>query len=227
MERENIIQENIINSKKRIKLEIGKDYLIVVFTRIIEDIKVHKNPNLYGRIKELYLLINPYNKLKNTKDIYNNFMNLNLTSEWGLDLTGEEANYIDILRNNLNVKCELKNPSVMKGRLNGILNKLTKKYLANASELLDAYTIGKLISSMGGLRNLCFRSAGTIQLIGAEKALFRHKRNKNSNSPKYGIIFKTKEIQQSKNKGKSARVLSNKLIIALRRDYFGSYKYGK
>ncbi len=223
MEHMNIIQQNIANSKNRIESEIGKDYLIIIITRIIEDIKVYKNPNLYGRIKELCILINPYSKLKDTKKIYNNFMNLDLSGEWGLRLTDKEADYIDIIRNNLNIKCELKNPSVMKGRVNGMLNKLVKKYLPETSELLNAYTVGKLISSMGCLKNLCFRAAGTIQLIGAEKALFRHKRNKNSKSPKYGLLFKTREIQQSKNKGRSARRLSNKLVIAMRKDYFNLY----
>ena len=227
MEYEKIIQKNIINSKKRIKSEIGKDYLIIVFTRIIEDIKIHKNPNLCGRIKELYLLINPYSKLENTKDICSSFMNINLSSKWGLELTGEEANYIDILRNNLNISGELKTPGIMKGRLNGMLNKLTKKYLTNASSLLGAYDIGKLISSMGGLRNICFKPSGAIQLIGAEKALFRHKRNSHNLSPKYGILFKTKEVQKSKNKGRASRVLSNKLAIALRRDYFDLSEHGR
>ncbi len=222
-----IVQEGINDAKKGIKSEIRKDHLIMMFTRIIEDIKIHKDPDIQGRLKELYLLICPYDELENTRDIYNKFMNLNLSSKWGLKLTSREENYIDILRNNLTEECRLKNPNVMKGRLNGILKKLIKEYLSGTSELLNAYDIGKLISSMGGLRNLSFKPAGTIQLIGAEKALFRHKRNTASSSPKYGILFQTKEIQQFKNKGKATRVLSNKLAIALRQDYFNLIKNEK
>ena len=65
--------------------------------------------------------------------------------------------------------------------------------------------------------------ASTIQLLGAEKALFRHLKNKKKiKSPKYGLIFNHQFIssQKKSNRGKAARVLADKLSLALKVDYF-------
>ena len=68
--------------------------------------------------------------------------------------------------------------------------------------------------------------ASTIQLLGAEKALFRHIKT-NAKSPKHGIIINHQFVQkaQRKNKGKAARILADKLSLCARLDYFkGEFK---
>jgi nucleolar protein 56 len=57
--------------------------------------------------------------------------------------------------------------------------------------LVEPFILGKLVSFFGGINNLYRKPAGTIQLIGAEKAFFRHKAI-SSYGPKYGFIFKSK-----------------------------------
>ena len=74
---------------------------------------------------------------------------------------------------------------------------------------------------------MLFRSfpSSTIQLMGAEKALFRHLKTK-ARPPKYGLIYQHPMIKQAgKNRGKMARFLSGKISIAAKADYFG--KNGK
>ena len=69
--------------------------------------------------------------------------------------------------------------------------------------------------------NLAKCPASTIQILGAEKALFRALKTR-SNTPKYGIIFHSSFIGRAglKNKGRISRYLANKCSIASRLDSF-------
>merc|ERR1712226_1577329 len=83
-------------------------------------------------------------------------------------------------------------------------------------------TIGaRLISHAGSLTNLAKYPASTVQILGAEKALFRALKTK-GNTPKYGLIFHSTFIgrAQQKNKGRISRYLANKCSIASRIDCF-------
>ena len=51
MENKQIVKWNIEQSKKEIQKNLLKDNLIIFFTRILEDSKVYRNPNFYGRVK--------------------------------------------------------------------------------------------------------------------------------------------------------------------------------
>merc|ERR1711881_77686 len=83
-------------------------------------------------------------------------------------------------------------------------------------------TVGaRLISHAGSLTNLAKYPASTVQILGAEKALFRALKTK-GNTPKYGLIFHSTFIgrAQQKNKGRISRYLANKCSIASRIDCF-------
>merc|ERR1712181_169311 len=84
-------------------------------------------------------------------------------------------------------------------------------------------TVGaRLISHAGSLTNLAKCPASTVQILGAEKALFRALKTK-GNTPKYGLIFHSSFIGRAgaKNKGRISRYLANKCSIASRIDCFG------
>merc|ERR1712025_321063 len=83
-------------------------------------------------------------------------------------------------------------------------------------------TVGaRLISHAGSLTNLAKCPASTVQILGAEKALFRALKTK-GNTPKYGLIFHSSFIGRAgaKNKGRISRYLANKCSIASRIDAF-------
>merc|ERR1712107_695576 len=83
-------------------------------------------------------------------------------------------------------------------------------------------TVGaRLISHAGSLTNLAKYPASTVQILGAEKALFRALKTK-GNTPKYGLIFHSTFIgrAQQKNKGRISRYLANKCSMASRIDCF-------
>jgi len=83
----------------------------------------------------------------------------------------------------------------------------------------------RLLALAGGLLNLAKLPASTIQILGAEKALFRSLKTK-ARPPKHGIIFQHPFIHDGKRwqRGKIARALAGKLAIAARVDAFkGKY----
>merc|ERR1712183_209512 len=83
-------------------------------------------------------------------------------------------------------------------------------------------TVGaRLISHAGSLTNLAKCPASTVQILGAEKALFRALKTK-GNTPKHGLIFHSSFIGRAgaKNKGRISRYLANKCSIASRIDCF-------
>eukprot|EP00823_Brevimastigomonas_motovehiculus_P008741 TRINITY_DN813_c0_g3_i1.p1 TRINITY_DN813_c0_g3~~TRINITY_DN813_c0_g3_i1.p1 ORF type:complete len:556 (-),score=182.79 TRINITY_DN813_c0_g3_i1:344-2011(-) len=101
---------------------------------------------------------------------------------------------------------------------------LTKKMndcAPNLSALIGEVVGARLISHAGSLTSLAKYPASTVQILGAEKALFRSLKNK-GNTPKYGLIFHSSFIGKAtpKNKGRIARYLANKCSIASRIDSF-------
>lgn len=213
-------QELIIQAKKDIQKSLMKDQLIIFFTRIIEDIE-NKKDEYSGRVKDLYLVLDPYGI--SSKDAnYLKAKNSQFEFEYGLQIDDEEKEMLRRTFMGLQEDFSFKDYNTTKGVAVKSLLNLNKKYLPNTSELIEPFILGKLVSFFGGINNLYRKPAGTIQLIGAEKALFRHKAI-GSSVPKYGFIFKSKSIQASSEKGKAARQLANKISQKLKIDYFQKF----
>lgn len=89
----------------------------------------------------------------------------------------------------------------------------------NTTVLLGELVGARLIAHAGSLMNLAKAPASTIQILGAEKALFRALKTKHD-TPKYGLIYHASLVGQAtgKNKGKIARVLAAKAAIGSRVD---------
>ncbi len=80
----------------------------------------------------------------------------------------------------------------------------------------------KLLSLAGSFENIIFMPSSRIQILGAEKALFRHLKNKKYDPPKYGVLHEHFFMSKVKSKyhGKLARLLADKILIAAKIDYF-------
>jgi len=91
----------------------------------------------------------------------------------------------------------------------------------NLSELIGEHVGARLISHAGSLTNLAKYPASTVQILGAEKALFRALKTRGK-TPKYGLIFHSSFIGRAsaKNKGRISRYLANKCSMASRIDAF-------
>uniref|UniRef100_W5UE71 Nucleolar protein 58 n=1 Tax=Ictalurus punctatus TaxID=7998 RepID=W5UE71_ICTPU len=102
----------------------------------------------------------------------------------------------------------------LKNRMMAIAPNLT----VMVGELVGA----RLISHAGSLLNLAKHPASTVQILGAEKALFRALKTRRD-TPKYGLIYHASMVGQTtaKNKGKISRMLAAKTSLAIRYDALG------
>ena len=98
----------------------------------------------------------------------------------------------------------------------------------NLTILIGELVAAKLIAHSGSLMSLAKQPASTIQILGAEKALFRALKTK-KNTPKYGLIYNASVVGQAdtKMKGKISRTLANKCALCVRYDALGEDTNGK
>lgn len=131
----------------------------------------------------------------------------------GTEITSEDLENIRLLAEQVISFAEyrLQLSSYLTARMNAIAPNLT----ILVGELVGA----RLIAHSGSLVNLAKVPASTLQILGAEKALFRALKTKHD-TPKYGLIYHASLIGQStgKNKGKVARMLAAKSSLGVRVD---------
>ena len=92
----------------------------------------------------------------------------------------------------------------------------------NLSVMVGELVGARLIAHAGSLMNLAKQPASTVQILGAEKALFRALKAKHD-TPKYGLIYHASLVGQAlpKHKGKISRVLAAKCALSIRVDALG------
>jgi nucleolar protein 56 len=107
-------------------------------------------------------------------------------------------------------------------------DKIMGEVAPNMTSVLGAVLSAKLISMAGGLENVAKMPSSTLQVLGAEKALFRTLKT-GARPPKHGIIFQYAAIHQSPKwlRGKIARAVAGKLAIAARMDVYGGGDKGQ
>ncbi|MFH0890128.1 MAG: hypothetical protein V1836_03250 [Candidatus Aenigmatarchaeota archaeon] len=105
--------------------------------------------------------------------------------------------------------------------LESYLEKLGKQIMPNMSAVAGALLAFRLVAHAGGLDKLAKLPSSTIQLLGAEKALFRFLK-KQGKAPKHGIIFYHPAVISAPIpiRGKIARIVASKITMAARIDFF-------
>ncbi|CAJ2511391.1 Uu.00g070160.m01.CDS01 [Anthostomella pinea] len=104
-------------------------------------------------------------------------------------------------------------------QLSQYLSSRMKAIAPNLTEVIGELVGARLIAHSGSLMKLAKSPGSTIQILGAEKALFRALKTKHD-TPKYGLIYHSSLVGQAtgKNKGKIARMLSAKAALCIRVD---------
>jgi len=102
------------------------------------------------------------------------------------------------------------------------IESILQEHMPNVATLLGTTLAARLLAGAGSLKRLSRLPSSTVQLLGAEKALFRHLKT-GARSPKYGHVYNHQLLQQSpaKIRGKVARALADKTSICAKLDYFG------
>jgi len=105
--------------------------------------------------------------------------------------------------------------------LENYLEVLMEKTAPNINTLIGPLIGAKLIAKAGALQKLAYMPASRIQLLGAEKALYRFLKT-GEKRPKHGLIFQWNQIRSAKpyHRGKIARIVAGKIGVAAKVDYF-------
>jgi nucleolar protein 56 len=143
-------------------------------------------------------------------------------SSMGADITETDLAQIQALCKNVLGLYQLRQ------NLEQYLDSAMEEVAPNTKALVGSLLGARLIALSGGLTNLAKMPASTIQVLGAEKALFRSLKT-GTKPPKHGIIFQHTFLHEAKkwHRGKIARALAGKLAIAVRADAFGGRHLGE
>ncbi|XP_055869988.1 nucleolar protein 58-like [Biomphalaria glabrata] len=145
--------------------------------------------------------------------------NLETELKWAAEISmGTEISEEDIF--NIKSLCEqVIEMSKTRDELYSYLKERMSMVAPNLTILVGELVGARLIAHAGSLLNLAKHPASTVQILGAEKALFRALKTKHD-TPKYGLIYHASIVgsAQPKNKGKLSRMLSAKASLAIRVD---------
>lgn len=223
-------EKNLRLTKQKIKESVNEDQFIIQAVSNINEID--KVCNILGkRLREWYGLYLPefpetigksekFAELVATKTKKELMQEIKVNDTMGADLAKDHVDEIILVAKEITRLYELRK------KHEKYLEKVMQKYCPNLQELAGTTIGAKLLELGKGLKHLALLPASTIQLLGAEKALFRHIRT-GAKSPKYGIIINHPLIQDARKdkKGKAARMLADKLSLCTRLDFFkGEFK---
>ena len=220
------LRSELINlTKSQLSKTVSTDIILIQTLSSIDELTISLN-TLSKRLREWYGYILPEleHKIKDHEKFSELIMNKSydeLIKEFapngtmGKKLSDEDLEIVVGFAKKLN---ELYSE---KERLLNYLEKKLKEFMPNTHYLLGTTITARILSSAGSLEKLTRVPASTIQLFGAEKALFRHLKS-GARSPKYGHIFGHQLLQQASNdmKGKVARSLADKTSICVKLDFF-------
>ena len=133
----------------------------------------------------------------------------------GGDLTQESSESLKVLASQVIMLSELRT------NLSTTIENLMEKLAPNLKNILTAIIGARLVAKAGSLIKLAQMPSSTIQIIGAEKALFRALKT-GTRPPKHGLLFQHPSVNSSPKwqRGKIARALSSKIAIAVRIDVY-------
>ncbi|MBD3354409.1 hypothetical protein GF361_00310 [Candidatus Woesearchaeota archaeon] len=219
MDFEKYYMENLKDTKQKLKESVKFDDFIVQAINNIDEINRVVN-TLAKRLRDWYEFYNP----EFSREVYDHEEFVNAVIErkdkkkkdsMGADIDKEDMKPILDLAKGIESLFKLKKEQEK------YLEKIMEDNCPNISAVAGSLIGARLIAIAGDLKRLVLFPASTVQLLGAEKALFRHMKTK-AKAPKYGVIIKhplVARVSKGK-KGKAARKLADKILLAAKIDYF-------
>ncbi len=209
-------KQMIEKTKQDVKKELlRRDKVIVHAVKTIDTIDKTGNL-LIEKLREWYGVYNPEFKSKDNEKLFEVISKLERKEDsMGADLTQEDLKQIQEYSSKIKALYdERKN-------ISSYLEKIMKEEAPNITAITGSILGARLIATAGSLEKLAEFPSSTIQVLGAEKALFAHLK-KGVKPPKYGLLFQFPLVRKAsrKNKGKMARKTAAKISIAAKVDFF-------
>ncbi len=217
-------------TKKRISSVSRRDKLIIQVVSAISDLDKILN-TMSERLREWYGLHYPeleiddnekYAKNVAEKGRRENFKDFSFSI--GMEFSDKDEKIIKEYAENLISMYSLRD------KLEKYLKEIAEEEIPNLTALLGHILAARLLAAAGSLEKLAKMPSSTIQLLGAEKALFRFLRTKGKTKPpKHGIIFLSPYVANAPKdkRGKVSRILAAKLAVAARMDYYTKENKGE
>ncbi len=216
---------NLFNTKKLVSESVKDDLLIIQAVKTTEDIDKIAN-GLCKRLREWYSLYLPeaselisdnetFVKVILEKDKNKLLHELKVDVSMGKDLRDNDVEKI------LSLAKAVEGLYAERRKTEDYMEGVMKNICHNFHEITGTNIGAKMIAKAGSVEKMAFMPASTIQLLGAEEALFRHIKT-GARSPKYGILLQHPLVMKAKrqDKGKVAKALADKISIAIKVDFF-------
>ena len=210
----NLRELNLKLTKESLKKEIGRDILIIQTIHTIDELIKIVN-TLVANLRERYGYYAPRASKIESQEKLLEQINKKIKEDIGLDFTKKDLDSITELAN------EIKKLDELEKSQEKYLEELTNEICPNLSKVATVLIASRLIDRAGSLKHLAELPSSTIQVLGAEKALFRHIKT-GAKAPKFGIIFTHPNITKalSEERGKVARKISSEISKAAKIDFF-------
>lgn len=219
-------------SRIKIKEDQSHDQLLVQAVRRLSELEKMTNKS-FERMKAWYTLYFP--ELKDETENNEDFEKL-VTGVFDREKISEK---LDFERDSTGLSLDDRDTRVLKNMveshktvknekkgLEKYIENLANRIMPNVSAVLGGVLAARVLSHAGSLKKLARMPSSTVQVLGAEKALFRHMRGEGS-APKHGVLFLHHTVSglPEDKRGKMARYLANKTSLAARLDmYNGDFK---
>ncbi len=224
---------DVLLAKQLVKRSVSSDEMVLEASRSIKEFEKAINL-LVKRLRTWYELYNPESSraifehelfvaaiLAKNKDALLADLKLTAKESMGAAFSEHDLSPIRELAEQTRALME------QKERTKKYVSSLMERLYPNISAVATPLIAAELLAYAGSLRKLAMMPSSTIQLLGAEKALFKHLKNKAIKPPKHGVIVNHPLMSKVdfKKRGRLARVLADKISIATRLDYFkGEFK---
>jgi nucleolar protein 56 len=224
--REEIIRQNLILVKQAISATVSEDTFIIQGINTVEELDKVCN-TLVKRVREWYGYYFP-EMGKNIEDneVFIKTLLQKSKSEFMQEHNIDISMGPEISDTNLNMILgfarQANNLFVERANIINYLEDVMKVYCPNIHAVTGALIGAKLLEKAGSLKHMSRMPSSTIQLLGAEQALFRHLRNRKIRPPKHGFILSHPFVMNASrsDKGQHARLLAAKISIASKIDFF-------
>lgn len=215
-------------TREKLKQNENRDRFMMKAVEFLDESNRNFNSEM-ERFRDLYSLHFPELEKEITKDehlirILSDGVNregLDSFSEMAENSTGSPLEPADekILEN---IHSGLEEKIELREELEEYVENIVEEEMENLGALLEPLLTARLVSLAGGLEELAKKPSSTIQMLGAEKALFRYLKGEGT-PPKHGVLFQHSFVNSlpEDRRGKMARFLANKAAMAARLDQYG------
>ncbi len=227
---EKLYNTNIAIAREACKNAVKKEHYVMQAVETIQDIERTLNP-LVKRVRQWYSLYCPevnesvanheaFIKLIITKKKAELLKEFHMSSSMGAEMSAADLAPLHNLAEQIDIIYQQK--QAMEEYIEKSLHDIAPNLAAVAGSLLAA----ELLAKVGSLEKLAKMPASTVQVIGAEDAMFRHLR-KQGRCPRHGIIIKHSLLAGAKEEfhGKIARKIAAAISLAVKVDYFKGDAY--